>query len=325
MTKRKRLRAGFVSYVVLFAVSPYVAFAEQQPADTSMRMISKNTTNQTALLHAVHAVNRQQQLSDSTLRQSATFNEAILTAPKVRMNAQAVKYVAQYLKQNDESLQKIKKRSAPYFRIIESVFQKYGLPTELKYLAVIESKLKTTAVSRVGAVGPWQFMPTTARELGLKVTSKYDERKHYYKSTTAAAKYLRDLYAEYGDWLLVIAAYNGGPGTVNKAIRNSGSRNFWKLQYHLPAETRAHVKKYIGAHYFFEEEGGETTLTKAESLAFAKAMNKFIAARKAALEAEATDAEAIKTMAIPADVALITAEKVVAKEPTEEIKAIKEK
>ncbi|HUQ97016.1 MAG TPA: lytic transglycosylase domain-containing protein, partial [Chitinophagaceae bacterium] len=123
--------------------------------------------------------------------------------------------------------------------------------------------------------GPWQLMPTTARELGLRVSKKTDERKQYYKSTTAAAKYLRDLYSEYGDWLLVIAAYNAGPGNVNKAIRKAGSRNFWKLQAFLPAETRGHVKRFIGTHYFFEDAGSETTLTKAEAKAHCEALARF--------------------------------------------------
>jgi membrane-bound lytic murein transglycosylase D len=108
-------------------------------------------------------------------------------------------------------------------------------------------------------------MPSTARQLGLKVSDRYDERKRFGKSTVAAAKYLRDLYNEFDDWLLAIAAYNGGPGPVYKAIRLSGSRNFWKLQNFLPMETRAHVKRYIGTHYFFEGEGSLTTLTKAET------------------------------------------------------------
>jgi membrane-bound lytic murein transglycosylase D len=143
--------------------------------------------------------------------------------------------------------------------------EKYGLPAELKYLAVIESELKSTATSWAGAVGPWQLMPETARVLGLKVNRKVDERKSYTKSTNAAALYLRDLYNEFGDWLLVIAAYNGGPANVYAAIKKSqGSRNFWKLQYYLPAETRMHVKKFIGTHYVFEGQGSVTTLTKAE-------------------------------------------------------------
>jgi len=97
------------------------------------------------------------------------------------------------------------------------------------------------------------------------VNKKVDERKNYLKSTNAAAKYLRDLYKEFGDWLLVIAAYNGGSGNVLKAIKKSGSRNFWTLQYYLPTESRNHVKKFIGTHYIMEGQGGLTTLTKAET------------------------------------------------------------
>ena len=195
--------------------------------------------------------------------------------PAVPLNPQASQFVNGYLQKNNEALQKIKKKSQPYFRIIETVFQKHGLPVELKYLAVVESELKKTAVSRMGAAGPWQLMPATARELGLTITSQYDERRHYYKSTTAAATYLKRLYAAFDDWLLVIAAYNSGPGTVYKAIRKSGSRNFWQLQYFLPAETRLHVKRFIGTHYYFEEEGSATTLTKTELAAYKKAVAAF--------------------------------------------------
>ena len=153
----------------------------------------------------------------------------------------------------------------PYFNMMDNILANYGLPTELKYLAVIESKLKTGAVSWAGAVGPWQFMPATAKGYGLKVTSSRDDRRDYFKSTHAAAKYLKSLFHEFGDWLLVIAAYNGGPGNVYSAIKKSKSRNFWDLQYYLPTESRNHVKKFIGTHYIFEGQGGVTTLTKAEA------------------------------------------------------------
>lgn len=162
------------------------------------------------------------------------------------------KFRTSYIKQNNESLRKIKKQSVSSFRMMDGVFTKFGLPKELKYLAVIESEMKATAVSPVGAAGPWQLMPETAQILGLKVTRKNDERTNYYKSTRAAAMYLRDLHNEFGDWLLVLAAYNGGPGPVYKAIRKSGSRDFWKLQAYLPLETRMHVKKFIATHYYFE-------------------------------------------------------------------------
>ena len=190
------------------------------------------------------------------------------SVPKTPLNKQATQFVKKYIKDNDECLDAVKQNGVSAFALIDSILSKHDLPVQLKYLAVVESELKTKAISRVGAVGPWQLMPGTAKVLGLKVTRKYDERKNLKKSTRAAAIYLRDLYAQYQDWLLVLAAYNCGPGPVNSAIRRSGSRNFWKLQYLLPAEIRQHVKKYIATHYYFEGEGGVTTLTKMESIKF---------------------------------------------------------
>ena len=117
---------------------------------------------------------------------------------------------------------------------------------------MVESELQTRAVSRVGAAGPWQLMPATARILGLKINPRHDERKDYYKSTRAAARHLKDLHEEFGDWLLVFAAYNSGEGTVNAAIKQSKSKNFWMLRPYLPAETREYVDKYIATCFYFE-------------------------------------------------------------------------
>jgi membrane-bound lytic murein transglycosylase D len=171
-------------------------------------------------------------------------------------NKQGMKFVNSYIKNNDECLGNVKERSEGPFAIIDSVLHHYGLPLELKYLAVIESELKPTALSRVGAKGPWQLMPGTAHVLGLKVNRRADERVNYYKSTSAAAKYLRDLHKEFGDWLLVLAAYNGGPRPVYRAIHKSHSRNFWALQNYLPSESRQHVKKFIATAYYFEGSEG---------------------------------------------------------------------
>jgi hypothetical protein len=165
---------------------------------------------------------------------------------------QQMKFVHAYIKNNDDCLLTVKHRSEGPFAIIDSVLTHYNLPLELKYLAVIESELKPTALSRVGAKGPWQLMPGTAHELGLKVNRRSDERVNYYKSTRAAARYLKDLHREFKDWLLVLAAYNGGPVPVYRAIRKSHSRNFWVLQKYLPAESRQHVKKFIATAYYFE-------------------------------------------------------------------------
>ncbi len=137
-----------------------------------------------------------------------------------------------------------------YFPMIEDIFDSYGLPGELKYMAVIESALNPNAVSRAGATGLWQFMYSTGRAYGLTVNSVVDERRDPVKSTYAAARYLKDLYGIYKDWGLVIAAYNCGPGNVNKAIRRSGNRkDYWEIYYRLPRETRGYLPGYIAATY----------------------------------------------------------------------------
>jgi membrane-bound lytic murein transglycosylase D len=178
-----------------------------------------------------------------------------------QVNPYAEGYMQDYLKNHSKSLIKMKDWGTPYFNLIDNIFSQYGLPRELKYLAVIESNLSTSATSWVGAGGPWQFMPYTAREYGLIVNSNFDERRDYYKSTHAAARYLLTLYKQMHDWLLVIAAYNGGPGRVYSAIKRSGSRNFWNLQYQLPEESRNHVKKFIATHYIMEgaQSNGSST------------------------------------------------------------------
>ncbi len=239
MFRSTLLKAFFISLVMLFIAAPGICYLEQK--------------NNAAF-------------SDENI-DSTTASAEVQKAP---MNKHAVKYVKNYIHKNNEDLYSIRLRSKNPFDMMDAIFKSFHLPVELKYLAVIESELKPSALSRVGAAGPWQLMPETAKILGLKVSGKYDERKQYKKSTRAAALYLKDLYAEYGDWLLVLAAYNGGPGPVNSAIRKSGSRNFWCLQNYLPAESREHVKKFIATHYYFEGQGSITTLTKAEAMLYTR-------------------------------------------------------
>jgi membrane-bound lytic murein transglycosylase D len=189
----------------------------------------------------------------------------------VEMNPRAISFVQDYMIRHTRSLTRMKDWGRPYFDMMDGILRAHGLPQELKYLAVIESDLKSSALSWAGAVGPWQFMPATARRMGLRVDQYVDERTDYYKSTHAAARYLTELFGQYGDWLLVIAAYNGGAGNVNSAIRKSNSHDFWDLQYYLPEESRNHVKKFIATHYIMEGNGGITTVTKEEArdIAFA--------------------------------------------------------
>ena len=137
-----------------------------------------------------------------------------------------------------------------YFPIIEEVLDRHGLPLELKYLAVVESALNPVALSRVGASGLWQFMLPTGKSYGLEINSLIDERRDPKRATEAACSYFKDMYAIYGDWNLVMAAYNCGPGNVNKAIRRDGGKqDFWAIFRYLPRETRSYVPLFIAASY----------------------------------------------------------------------------
>lgn len=137
-----------------------------------------------------------------------------------------------------------------YMPIFEQALETYGLPLELKYLPVIESALNPNAVSRVGATGLWQFMLATGKQYGLEVNSLVDERCDPVKSSYAAAHYLSDLYSIFGDWSLVIAAYNCGPDNINKAVHRAGGvKDYWKIYPYLPKETRGYVPAFIAANY----------------------------------------------------------------------------
>jgi membrane-bound lytic murein transglycosylase D len=137
-----------------------------------------------------------------------------------------------------------------YMPIFEEALEAYQLPLELKYLPIIESALNPKAVSRVGATGLWQFMLTTGKQYGLQVNSLVDERRDPVKASYAAARYLKDLYRIFGDWNLVIAAYNCGPENINKAIhRANGEKDYWQIYPYLPKETRGYVPAFIAANY----------------------------------------------------------------------------
>lgn len=182
-----------------------------------------------------------------------------------QLNPRAVSFVQEYMRKQGKELERMKGWGKPYFDLYDNILALYGIPKEMKYLSVIESHLQSGLVSWAGAVGPWQLMDYEAKRFGLRVGVN-DERMDFYKSTHVAAKLMKELYAEFGDWLLVVAAYNGGAGRVRQCIRKAGSRDFWDLQYYLPEETRNHVKKFIGTHYILEKGGGWTTLTAEETL-----------------------------------------------------------
>ncbi len=144
--------------------------------------------------------------------------------------------------------------SQSYFPMFEAELDRKNMPIELKYLAIIESALNTHAVSKAGATGLWQFMNGTGKLMGLRIDSYVDERRDPYMATVAAVAYLEDLYGIYNDWFLAIAAYNCGPGNVNKALRKAGGgdKTFWDIENYLPKETRGYVPAFIAATYVFE-------------------------------------------------------------------------
>lgn len=136
-----------------------------------------------------------------------------------------------------------------YFPMFERALAEEGLPTDLKYLSVVESALNPAAMSKSGAGGLWQFMKPTARECGLKISSYVDERMDPEKSTKAAVKYLKQLYGMFGNWELVLAAYNAGPGRIRSAVKRAGTNNYWELAKYLPLETQSYVPGFIAASY----------------------------------------------------------------------------
>ena len=169
----------------------------------------------------------------------------------IEMHPKAISFVQSYMEKEGPGLRKMKTWAKPYFNLYDQILIANGIPVELKYLSVIESHLSSQVVSWAGAAGPWQIMPAEATRLGLKLLPN-DERMDYQKSTQAAATILRELYQQFGDWLLVVAAYNGGAGRLSKAIEKKKTKDFWALQYELPLETRNHVKKFIATHAIFE-------------------------------------------------------------------------
>lgn len=187
---------------------------------------------------AYHKADIQERLSDMNC----------LFEPKYTAEVEA--YLRAYLTYGYKDAEDVLGRSVLYFPIFEHYLSLYGLPEELKCLPMIESRLRPYAASTVGAVGLWQFMPPTAKGLGLKIDNYVDERRDPYKSTKMALDYLSKLYGEFGSWELTLAAYNCGAGRVRKAIRYAGgSKDFWKISRFLPAETRKYIPRFIAANY----------------------------------------------------------------------------
>lgn len=195
--------------------------------------------------------------TDTLKMRLARLNEK--TPFNVEYNPLLENVIKSYLKRNKKSMENLMALSSYYFPLFEQKLDKYNVPLEIKYLAIVESSLNPRARSRVGATGLWQFMFATGKMHGLDVSSYVDERMDPVRSSEAAAQYLSTLYRVFEDWDLVLASYNSGPGNVSKAIRRSGgSHNYWTLRSYLPRETAGYVPAFLAIMYIFEyaEEHG---------------------------------------------------------------------
>jgi membrane-bound lytic murein transglycosylase D len=195
--------------------------------------------------------------TDTLKMRLAALNER--TPFNVGYNPSLENVIKSFLTRKRGFMQRMLTASQFYFPLFEQEMDRQDIPLEMKYLAIVESALNPLARSRVGATGLWQFMYGTGREMKLEINSYVDERSDPIKSTTAACQYLNRLYSIYGDWDLALAAYNSGPGNVNKAIRRSGGyKNYWNIRHNLPRETAGYVPAFLAAMYIFEyaEEHG---------------------------------------------------------------------
>jgi len=166
-----------------------------------------------------------------------------------RKDEETIHYVKRYFNSRLRDAEILLGKSAMYLPMIEDYIRANNLPDELKYIPLVESALNPRAISPRGAVGLWQLMPRIGRIYGLQIDAYVDERRDPHKSTVAALQYLSDLYSEYQDWTLAIAAYNCGTPRVNKAIKWANSKDFWQLYHYLPQETQKYVPKIIAAAY----------------------------------------------------------------------------
>ena len=192
------------------------------------------------------------ELSSDTLR--ARLQELDSKTPfHISYNPALETLIKKRLKQRKVHYERLMKLSQYYFPLFEEIFDREGIPLEIKYLAVVESALRPAAKSRVGATGLWQFMFSTGKYYDLEVSSYVDERCDPVRSTIAAAKYLKSLYKSFDDWDLALAAYNSGPGNVTKAIRRSGGyKNYWNIRPFLPSETAGYLPAFLATMYLFE-------------------------------------------------------------------------
>lgn len=226
-----------------------IVFPESYEADTQKMLEGWYMRNYTATDDS-YRTREDVPATDAQLRDRLSKLPTVIDMP---FNSIVRSYIERYTKRGRAQVAALLGLSLYYMPIFEQALEEEGLPMELKYLPVIESGLDPNAVSKHGAAGLWQFMVGTGKGLGMEVSSLVDERRDPYISSKKAARYLKDLYNSYGDWSLAIAAYNCGPGAVNKAIRRAGGeeaqKDFWAIYNYLSPETRGYVPMFIAANY----------------------------------------------------------------------------
>lgn len=260
------LLKSFGCFVMIFCMSFSLKAKDIHGNSGSQETDTSIASTEIALAGAVSSPLGDENIAGIISEEENLIPEAIATSKTVvisqnkysGLHPMALAFVRDYERKHEARLEKITTRYERQLAQIDKIMIRHELPTDLKYLALIESEMFNGAVSHKGAVGPWQFMAPTGRLMGLTINHRRDDRRDLTKSTYAAAKYLKILYNQFDDWLLVIAAYNGGASRVEAAIKKSHSRDFWKLQYYLPAESRAHVKKFVAARYILEKQEEET-------------------------------------------------------------------
>lgn len=273
----KIFRLYIVSSFLLFlslAVSPsLMAQTPKQGVDTSY-FNKIDEANFDSLLHFFYMQQYAKQASRHQSRRAsqlyAEFDnipdsvfirrlQNLHTVVPLTYNNEVRAFIKSYVRMMNRRLDAMLSLSEYYFPLFEETLDRYNVPEEMKYLTIVESALNPQATSRAGAAGLWQFIYSSGRSYDLEISSLVDERRDPYKSTVAAARLLSALYKMYGDWQMAMAAYNCGPGNVNKAIaRSGGKRTFWEIYPYLPRETRGYVPKYIAATYimnYYHEHG----------------------------------------------------------------------
>lgn len=264
------MKRKFIGLVVLLCAMLCVPLAEGQETDAEL-MTRRYSESYDSLLNSYYM----RRFAHYHLRSSSSFSpeafdalpdsviearmRALHTVVPMALNSEVRAHIRLYLRIMSRRLDLTLMQKERYFPLFEEALDRYRVPDEVKYLAIVESAMNAEATSRVGAAGLWQFMYNTGKVYDLEVNSVIDERRDPVKSSYAAARYLSDLHRVFGDWTLAIAAYNCGPGNINKAIaRSGGKRDFWEIYYNLPRETRGYIPSLIAVIYvmnYYEAHG----------------------------------------------------------------------